>query len=113
MEKRLSGNEREFLRGLLDAAVAAALPDRVVPPYLPPRPKGRLLVLGAGKASAAMARAVGDNFSGPLSGLVVARYGHRVPCRSIEVVEAGHPLPDASGAEAAQRMLAMARSAGA
>ena len=95
-----------FLRSLFDAAVAAAAPDACVPPYLPPPPKGRTIVVGAGKAAAAMARAVEAHWAGPLEGLVVTRYGHSVPTRHIAVVEAGHPLPDAAGAQAAQRILA-------
>ena len=105
---------RAFLRSLFDAAVAAALPAHVVPAHLPPLPRGRTIVLGAGKASAAMARAVEDHWpaDAPLSGLVVTRYGHGVPCRRIEVVEASHPVPDAAGQEAARRILALAQSAG-
>ncbi|MBN9021867.1 MAG: DUF4147 domain-containing protein, partial [Rhizobiales bacterium] len=81
---------RRFLRSLLDAAVAAALPARVVPRHLPEPPRGRTIVLGAGKASAAMARALEDTWEGPLEGLVVTRTGHGVPCRQIEIVEASH-----------------------
>ncbi|MGE5339264.1 MAG: glycerate kinase type-2 family protein [Gemmatimonadota bacterium] len=103
---------RELLRRMFDAAVAASQPALVVPKYLPPRPKGRLVVLGAGKASAAMARAVEDHWSGPLEGLVVTRYGYRVPCERIEIVEAAHPVPDAAGEQAARRMLALAESLG-
>jgi len=106
------GEERQFLTALFDAAVAAALPRLVVPPHLPAPPKGHTLVLGAGKASAAMARAVEDIWQGPLSGLVVTRYGHAVPCAKIEVVEAAHPVPDARGEAAARRMLALAATAG-
>ncbi len=69
-------------------------------------------MLGAGKASAAMAKAVEDNWPGPLSGLVVTRYGHAVPCEGIEVVEASHPVPDEAGPAGAARMLEIARSAG-
>jgi glycerate 2-kinase len=101
-----------LLRSMLGAAIAAALPERIVPPHLPSPPKGRTLVLGAGKANAAMAKAVEDHWSGPLEGLVVTRYGHAVPCSRIEIVEAGHPVPDAAGRDAAERILALARSAG-
>jgi hydroxypyruvate reductase len=94
-----------LLRKMFDAAIASAQPALCVPPHLPAPPRGRLIVVGAGKASAAMARAVEDNWSGPLSGLVVTRYGYAVPCRHIEVVEAAHPVPDAAGMQAAQRML--------
>ena len=105
---------RTLLQSLFAAAVDAALPSRVVPSHLPPPPKGRTIVLGAGKASAAMAKAVEDHWpaGAPLSGLVVTRYGHGVPCRSIEIVEAAHPVPDAAGADAARRILALAQSAG-
>jgi len=96
---------RELLRAMFDAAVAAAQPALCVPAHLPAPPTGRLVVIGAGKASAAMARAVEDHWHGPLSGLVVTRYGYGVPCKRIEIVEAAHPVPDASGERAAQRML--------
>ena len=86
--------------------VAAADPKRAVPPHLPPRPKGRTVVVGAGKAAASMARAVEEHWSGPLSGVVVTRYGQTVPCRQIEVRESSHPVPDANGAAAAERILA-------
>jgi len=105
-------NPRGFLRSLLDAAVAAALPDKVVPPHLPDPPTGRTIVVGAGKASAAMAKAVEDHWPGPLEGIVVTRTGHGVPCRRIEIVEASHPVPDARGEDAARRILALASGAG-
>jgi len=98
-------NPRDFLRRLFDAAIAAADPALCVPPHLPPDDGGRLIVIGAGKASAAMARAVEDHWSGPLDGLVVTRYGHGVPCQRIEIVEAAHPVPDAAGEAAAARIL--------
>ena len=103
---------RGFLTGLFDAAVEAALPAAVLPAHLPMPPKGRTIVLGAGKASAAMARAVEDNWDGPLAGLVVTRTGHGVPCERIEIVEASHPVPDEKGYEAAGRILKLAESAG-
>src|SRR5688572_8919554 len=105
-------HQRDLLRAMLDAAVAAALPERIVPPHLPARPKGRTIVLGAGKASAAMAKAVEDHWPGPLEGLVVTRYGHGVPCSRIEIVEASHPVPNAAGRDAAARILDLARTAG-
>jgi hydroxypyruvate reductase len=98
-----------LLRRMFDAAIAAAQPALCVPRHLPAAPKGRLVVIGAGKASAAMARAVEDHWQGPLSGLVVTRYGYAVPCRRIEIVEAAHPVPDAAGEVAAQRMLRFAQ----
>ncbi|MBU3737725.1 MAG: glycerate kinase [Rhodoferax sp.] len=98
-----------LLRALFDAAIASAQPALVLPPHLPALPAGRLIVLGAGKASAAMARAVEDHWSGPLEGLVVTRYGYGVPCDRIEIVEAAHPVPDAAGEAAARRMLERVR----
>ena len=92
---------------MFDAAIAAAQPALCLPAHLPPPPAGRLLVIGAGKASAAMARAVEDNVDGPLEGLVVTRYGYGVPCERIEIVEAAHPVPDAAGIEAARRIREM------
>src|SRR3546814_13301483 len=78
-----------LLRALFDAAVASALPATCVPPHLPAPPgRGRTIVIGAGKASAAMAKAVEDHFPAPVEGLVVTRYGHGAACRSIEIVEA-------------------------
>ena len=102
----LSDRHGALLRRLFDAALDAAAPARVVPPHLPPAPRGRTIVVGAGKAAAAMARAVEDHWPGELAGLVVTRYGHAVPCRRIEIVEAAHPVPDEAGAAAARRMLA-------
>ncbi len=93
-----------FLRQLFDAAVAAADPTRCVPRHLPPRPQGRIIVVGAGKASAAMAAAVEEHWGEELEGLVITRYGHGVACRSIEIVEAAHPVPDAAGQAAALRI---------
>lgn len=96
---------RTVLRQMFDAAIAAAQPALCVPPALPAAPKGRLIVIGAGKASAEMARAVERNWTGPLTGLVVTRYGYAVPCERIEIVEAAHPVPDAAGLQAARRIL--------
>src|ERR1700674_4921216 len=81
---------RELLRKMFDAAVNAAQPEHCIPPHLPALPRGRLLVIGAGKASAAMARAVEDHWPGEVSGLVVTRYGYGVPCQRIEIVEGAH-----------------------
>ena len=96
---------RALLRRLFDAAVTSADPLRAVPAHLPEPPPGRTLVVGAGKAAAAMARAVEEHWPGPLDGLVVTRYGHGLPCRRIAVIEAGHPLPDQAGRAAAARVL--------
>lgn len=96
-----------LLREMFEAAIASAQPHVCVPPQLPlpSEVKGRLIVIGAGKASAAMARAVEAHWPGPLSGLVVTRYGYQVPCERIEIVQAAHPVPDQAGLDAAQRML--------
>jgi glycerate 2-kinase len=97
-------DRRALLRAMFDAAIAAAQPALCLPPHLPAPPKGRTLVIGAGKASAAMARALEDHWPAPLQGLVVTRYGYAVPCQRIEIVEAAHPVPDAAGLCAAQRI---------
>ncbi|PVY69913.1 glycerate 2-kinase [Cupriavidus alkaliphilus] len=96
---------RALLRDLFDTAVASVSASHCLPPHLPAPPKGRTVVIGAGKAAAAMAQAVEANWQGELSGLVVTRYGHGADCKRIEVVEAAHPVPDEAGARAAQRMV--------
>ena len=95
---------RTFLTGLFGLAVATADPMQVVAGHLPDRPKGRVLVIGAGKASARMAEAV-EAAWGPCEGLVITRYGYARPCRGIEIVEAAHPVPDAAGETATRRVL--------
>lgn len=100
---------RELLRRMFDAAINAAQPAHCIPPHLPAPPRGRTLVIGAGKASAAMAKAFEDSWRGELSGLVVTRYGYGVSCRRIEIVEAAHPLPDAAGLAAAGRIWNLAQ----
>ncbi|MBU6398513.1 MAG: glycerate kinase [Rhodospirillales bacterium] len=101
-----------LLRAAFDAAVAAADPMRCLKPFLPERPRGRLVVLGAGKGAASMARAVEEHYGAPIEGLVVTRYGHALPTRWIEVVEASHPVPDEAGLKAAQRCLEIAQGLG-
>ena len=104
---------RDLLRRMFDAAIASAQPARCIAAHLPNArevPRGRVLVIGAGKASAAMARAVEDHWAGPksqLGGLVVTRYGYAVGCEHIEIVEASHPVPDVAGLTAAERMIAL------
>jgi glycerate 2-kinase len=93
-----------FLRQLFDRAVEVADPMRSLARFLPEKPKGRLLVIGAGKASARMAEAVEAEW-GPCEGLVITRYGYARPCQGIEIVEAAHPVPDQAGVDATQRML--------
>jgi len=104
----MAENEAALLRHLFDTAIAASQPEVCLPPALPEPPKGRTVVVGAGKASAAMAAALEDHWPGPaekLSGLVVTRYGFGRPSKRIEVVEASHPVPDTAGIKAAQRIL--------
>ena len=95
-----------FLRQLFDRAVEVADPMRSLARFLPAKPQGRLVVIGAGKASARMAEAVEAEW-GPCDGLVITRYGYGRPCRGIEIVEAAHPVPDQAGVEATRRMLAL------
>lgn len=95
---------RAFFTALFDAAIAAADPQRTIARFLPERPKGRTIVVGAGKGSAQMARAFEAAWDGPLEGLVVTRYGYGAATGRIEVAEAAHPVPDAAGLEAARRL---------
>ncbi|PYE80895.1 glycerate kinase type-2 family protein [Pseudoroseicyclus aestuarii] len=99
-------DDRALLTRLFEAAVAAADPERVLPPYLPERPKGRTVVVGAGKSSARMAAVFEALWDGPLEGVVVTRYGHGATCRRIRVLEAGHPVPDAAGLTASAALKA-------
>lgn len=91
------GEAREALEAMFAAAVGAASPSLCLPPHLPTPPKGRTVVVGAGKAAAAMAAAVEAHWDGPIEGLVLTRYGHGAACARIEVIEAGHPVADAAG----------------
>ena len=95
-------DSENLLRRLFGAAVDAALPSKIIAGQLPEPPKGRTIVIGAGKASAAMARALEDAWKGDLEGLVVTRYGHSVDCDRIKIVEAAHPVPDDNGLKAAR-----------
>jgi hydroxypyruvate reductase len=101
---------RAFLTGLFRAAIDAASPVKTLARFLPGPPKGRTIVVGAGKAAASMAAAVEAAWDGPLEGLVVTRYGHGAPTKRIEVVEAAHPVPDAAGEKAALRILQRVRA---
>jgi glycerate 2-kinase len=109
---------RDLLRSLYDTAVAAAHPARCLPPLLPEAPKGRLIVLAAGKAAGSMAEVTEQAYLAErglaperLTGLAVARHGYGRPTSVIEMIEAGHPVPDAAGLAAAERALALAESA--
>lgn len=102
-----------LLVALFDAAVERASAIDLLERLLPDPPSGRTIVIGAGKAAGAMAHAFDQSWPHPLEGLVVTRYGHGAPCARIEVVEAGHPIPDDAGRAATERMLALVSSAGA
>ena len=95
----------QLLHSLFEAALDVAQPNRCVPRHMPSPVAGRTIVIGAGKASAAMAQSFEQNWKGELSGLVVTRYGYAVPCEQINIVEAAHPIPDENGLNAAQAML--------
>lgn len=105
-------NPYEFMRGCFNAALAAADPLKIVPPHLPAPPKGRTLVVGAGKAGASMALAVENHWpkNAPLEGLVITRYEHGLPTSRIRVIEAGHPVPDEQGEVAAREILQKSQS---
>ncbi len=96
---------RQLLTSLFDAAVVAAYPEKIISRYLPAKPSGRVVVVGAGKGAAQLARAFERAWDGPLQGAVVTRYGYAVPCDRIEVLEASHPVPDDNGLAAAERLL--------
>ena len=105
-ESRLSAfDPRQFLTHLFQSALAAVDPAMLIAQHLPLPPRGRTVVIGAGKAAARMAEAVEQHWQGELSGLVVTRYAHGAPTSRIEVIEAGHPVPDEAGVRAATRML--------
>ena len=101
---------KKFLLDLYGAAIARVSAQKCLPQHLPPPPKnGKTIVIGAGKAAAAMAQSVEQHWAGAITGLVVTRYGHGADCRKIEVVEASHPVPDEAGRKAAARMLDMVK----
>jgi hydroxypyruvate reductase len=96
---------KSFLISIFDAAVAAADPERTIRDHRPAKPRGRTIVIGAGKGSAQMAAAFEKVWDGPIEGLVVTRYGYGAKCERIEIIEAAHPVPDAAGLEASRRLL--------
>ncbi|MGB5902788.1 MAG: glycerate kinase [Xanthobacteraceae bacterium] len=111
-------DRRALLRSIFDAAVAAAHPDSILAQYLPPLPKGRVIVLAAGKGAAAMAAAAEQHYLDDmglaperLTGIATTRHGHGVPTRRVKVIEAGHPVPDEAGLKAADETLALAATA--
>jgi hydroxypyruvate reductase len=99
-------DSKRFLTSIFDAAVAAADPEKTIRSHLPAKPKGRTIVIGAGKGAAQMAAAFENVWDGPVDGLIVTRYGYSAPTKHLEVVEASHPVPDAAGLEAAKRVMA-------
>ncbi|MDX8466614.1 glycerate kinase [Mesorhizobium sp. VK23B] len=100
---------KTFLTAIFNAAVAAADPQKTIRNHLPAKPKGRTVVIGAGKGSAQMAAAFEKVWNGPIDGLVVTRYGYGARCERIEIIEAAHPVPDAAGLEASRRLLEKVR----
>ncbi|MQX36208.1 glycerate kinase type-2 family protein [Roseospira navarrensis] len=97
---------RPFLADLFRTAVEAALPTQVLKAHLPARPRGRTIVIGAGKGAAQLAQAFESLWDGPLEGVVVTRTGYAVPCERLRVLEASHPVPDAAGMAATDAILA-------
>lgn len=108
----MAPDDRAFLTGLFEAAVRAADPFAALKAHLPQRPKGRVVVIGAGKGAAQLAAAFEALWEGPLSGVVVTRYGYAVPCARIRVMEAAHPVPDAAGLAASAALFAAVRGLG-
>lgn len=98
---------RQLLKRMFTAAIDSAAPEKCIPAFLPPYPTGRTVVIGAGKAAASMAQALEKHWKRPVTGMVVTRYGYAVPTKTIKVVEASHPVPDAAGLAASERMLEM------
>ncbi|MFM8345442.1 MAG: DUF4147 domain-containing protein, partial [Betaproteobacteria bacterium] len=116
-----TGPQRDLLRRLFEAAVASAQPEICVPAHLPKIEelpglgRGRVVVIGAGKASAAMTQALEAHYAdwpGQLEGLVATRYGYGAPCQRVEIVQAAHPVPDEAGLKAAQRLLQLVQGLG-
>ncbi|RVD58039.1 glycerate kinase [Mesorhizobium sp. M2D.F.Ca.ET.185.01.1.1] len=101
---------KTFLISIFNAAVAAADPEKTIRNHLPAKPKGRTIVIGAGKGSAQMAAAFEKVWDGPINGLVVTRYGYGAKCERIEIIEAAHPVPDGAGLEASRRLLEKVRA---
>lgn len=100
----MTPEDKDFLSELFRAAVEAADPEKAVRRYLPARPKGRTVVIGAGKGAAQLAAAFEKLWDLPLQGVVVTRYGYATPCKHIRVIEAAHPVPDAAGLSASQAL---------
>lgn len=101
----MTAEDKALLTALFEAAVAAADPEKVISGFLPPKPKGRTIVVGAGKGAAQLARAFERAWDAPLEGVVVTRYGYAVPCQRIRVLEAAHPVPDEAGLAAGRALV--------
>ncbi len=101
----MNREDRAFLTRLFEAAVTAADPKAALARALPDRPRGRTVVIGAGKGAAQMGAAFEELWDGPIEGVLVTRYGYATPCRSLTVLEAAHPVPDAAGLEAARALM--------
>ena len=108
----MSEAARQHLEAIFRAGVAACHPSRLLPPHLSEPPPGRTIVLALGKAAVPMARVVEENWAGPLCGLAVTRHGAAEPLARLDVMTAGHPVPDERSVEAARRLLALAEGAG-
>lgn len=108
----MTAEDRQVLTALFEAAVAAADPERALAAHLPDRPKGRTVVIGAGKGAAHLAAAFERLWEGPLEGVVVTRYGYGCPTRHIRVLEAAHPVPDAAGLAASDALFSAVRGLG-
>jgi len=102
---RFPDSPKVVLQSLFNAAIEAAQPAKCLPRHLPEPPKGKTVVIGFGKGAAAMAKVVEDNWQGPLEGVVVTRYGFGAPCQRVQVLEAGHPVPDQAGIDATRKIL--------
>lgn len=103
---------KDILLGAFDAAVATAMPENCLPPFIPAKPKGKTYVIGAGKAAAKMAQVFEEHWEHDLEGMVITRYGHSVPTKTIRVLEASHPVPDEAGQKAAKELLSFLEKAG-
>ena len=112
MTHNFDKDKEQVLKALLQSAIEAAQPDKVIRNYLPSPPKGKTVVVGCGKAAASMALAFEKHWKYPVTGLVITMNGHSVPTKFIEVVEANHPVPDSNGHNATVRIMSLAKSLG-
>ena len=96
---------REFLEELFHSAVSATLPENCLPTWLPTKPKGRVIIIGAGKAAANMAMIIEKKWGGPLEGIVIVPYGYSESCKWVKVIEASHPMPDVAAVEATTKLI--------